>query len=108
MNSPLKAPIQHFFTASHQQDPHQLQQCFLPDALVLDEGGSYSGHAAIANWFVATRQHYQFSLTPLHSSSLQQEEVVVAEVSGNFPGSPIQLSYSFLLQHDKIQQLKIS
>ena len=108
MNIQLADPIKNYFEISNGTDPAGLKHCFNTDAVVLDEGGTYQGHAAIAAWFCDTRQKYAFSAKPLSATTQQQHEIVTAEVSGNFPGSPIELSYTFLLQDGKIQSLKIA
>ncbi|MDP2713801.1 nuclear transport factor 2 family protein [Rheinheimera sp.] len=108
MTIQLADPIKNYFEISNGTDPAGLKDCFSADALVLDEGGSYQGQAAIAAWFSDTRQKYAFSAKPLSATTQQQHEIVIAEVSGNFPGSPIKLSYTFLLQDGKIQSLQIA
>ena len=35
------------------------------------------------------------------------QSLVTADVSGNFPGSPVQLRYNFILKDDKIATLLI-
>ncbi|NRQ41356.1 nuclear transport factor 2 family protein [Rheinheimera sp. YQF-2] len=108
MNIQLADPIKNYFEISNGTDPVRLKHCFNANAVVLDEGGTYQGHTAIAAWFCDTRQKYAFSAKPLSATTQQQHEIVTAEVSGNFPGSPIELSYTFLLQDGKIQSLKIA
>lgn len=109
MSTQLSKPITNYFQASNSKDPAKVKACFTADATVFDEGGAYQGQLAIASWFLETRQKYDFSVQPIRmTKNSQLEVVVVAEVSGNFPGSPIQLNYTFLLNDDKIQTLEIS
>ena len=108
MNLQLAEPIKKYFDISNTADAAELKHCFNTDAVVLDEGGTYQGHAAIAAWFSDTRQKYAFSAKPLSATTHEKHEIVTAEVSGNFPGSPIKLSYTFLLQDGKIQSLQIA
>lgn len=108
MNIQLAKSINNYFAIRNGTGPVRVQDCFTPEAVVLDEGGTYQGQAAIASWLQETRQKYQFSAKPISVTSKEQQEIVVAEVSGNFPGSPIQLNYSFLLSDGKIQSLEIS
>lgn len=108
MNIQLAKSINNYFAISNGTASVRIQDCFTPDAVVLDEGGTYQGQAAIESWLQETRQKYQFSAKPISVTSKEQQEIVVAEVSGNFPGSPIQLNYSFLLSDGKIQSLEIS
>lgn len=108
MNIQLADPIKKYFEISNAADPAGLKDCFSLNAVVLDEGGTYQGLVAIAAWFSDTRQKYAFSAKPLSATTQQPHEIVIAEVSGNFPGSPIKLSYTFLLQDGKIQSLEIA
>lgn len=108
MTMQLAAAIEQYFHISNGSDPTGVAACFTTDAVVLDEGGHHQGHAAIKTWFFETRQKYAFQAKPLSCTSQQAHQLVVAEVSGNFPGSPIQLGYKFLLQAGKIQRLEIS
>ncbi|SEH84067.1 hypothetical protein SAMN05660691_01710 [Rheinheimera pacifica] len=108
MNIQLAKSINNYFAIGNGTGSVRVKDCFTPEAVVLDEGGNYQGQAAIESWLQQTRQKYQFSAKPISVTSKEQQEVVVAEVSGNFPGSPIQLSYVFVLNGDKIQSLEIS
>lgn len=108
MNIQLAHPINSYFDISNGIDPTGLKECFTPDAVVLDEGGTHQGLPAITTWFLDTRKKYNFQAKPLSVARNDTHEIVVAEVSGNFPGSPIQLSYAFLLHEGKIQSMEIS
>lgn len=107
MTIQLAESINNYFNISNGIDPSQVKDCFSPDAVVLDEGGTYQGQAAIEAWLQETHQKYAFIAKPISITKKEQHEIVVAEVSGNFPGSPIQLNYSFLLNDGKIQSLEI-
>lgn len=108
MNIQLAESISNYFDISNGNDTARVTSCFTPDATVYDEGGTYQGLAAIESWLQETRQKYQFSSKPLSIVAKEQQKIVVAEVSGNFPGSPIQLNYTFVLNDGKIQSLEIS
>lgn len=108
MTIELPESIKQYFSAGNTTDLQWLQDCFSADAAVFDEGGVFRGLAAIEAWFSQARQKYQFSVSPLSLTTKGQHELVVATVSGNFPGSPIQLQYAFLLHDDKIQSLQIA
>ncbi|MCP1338037.1 nuclear transport factor 2 family protein [Idiomarina sp. M1R2S28] len=104
----LPDAIKNYFEMSNGSVPAQASECFSQDAAVLDEGGTYKGHTAISSWIKETREKYEFSAKPINITTKDQHEIVEAEVSGNFPGSPAVLTYSFLLNNDKIQSLEIS
>lgn len=108
MNIQLAEVIDNYFKVSNGIDLVQLRDCFTPNAVVLDEGGTYQGQLAIESWLQETRLKYEFSAKPISITTKEQQALVVAEVSGNFSGSPIQLNYSFLFHDGKIQSLEIS
>lgn len=108
MNIQLAESIDKYFDLSNGIDSAQVKDCFTPSATVHDEGGSYEGLTSIESWLQETRKKYQFSSKPIRVARKEQQEIVVAEVSGNFPGSPIELNYAFVLNDGKIQSLEIS
>ncbi|MBE0448915.1 MAG: nuclear transport factor 2 family protein [Actinobacteria bacterium] len=108
MSIQLAEPLDNYFDISNGIDTVRVNDCFTPSATVHDEGGTYQGLAAIESWLQETRQKYRFSSKPLSIAKKGHQEIVVAEVSGNFPSSPIQLNYAFVLDSGKIQSLEIS
>lgn len=79
--------------------------CFSETAVVFDEGKTHTGKTAIKNWIEKANQEYKAVMKPLEYSPAQQ--TLQAEVSGNFAGSPIVLTYQFELKDGQIQSLKI-
>ncbi len=80
--------------------------CFAEDAQVFDEGKTYNGKAEIEQWIDKSNKDYKAVMKLLEYS--ENEEILKAEVSGNFPGSPIVLSYHLKLEDGLIQSLKIT
>lgn len=80
--------------------------CFSETAIVFDEGKTHNGKTEIQQWIEKANSAYQAVMRPLEYSAI--EEVLKAEVSGSFPGSPIVLSYYFKLQNGLIESLKIT
>ncbi|MEA5402865.1 hypothetical protein VB776_08065 [Arcicella sp. DC2W] len=80
--------------------------CFSETAVVFDEGKTHKGKTEIQQWIEKANDEYQAVMKPLEYSLT--EEVLEAEVSGNFPGSPIVLSYHFKLKDGLIESLKIT
>ena len=81
-------------------------QCFTKSASVVDEGLLYEGQDAIREWIDKANQSYKTVMKPLSFS--EQENILKAEVSGDFPGSPIILRYHFVFSEGKIQSLKVT
>ncbi|NVK58117.1 MAG: nuclear transport factor 2 family protein [Alteromonadaceae bacterium] len=108
MNIQLAKPIDKYFDISNGIDSAQVKECFTSNATVYDEGGTYQDLASIEFWLQETRKKYQFSAKPISVDTKEQLVIVVAEVSGKFPGSPIKLNYTFVLSGEKIQSLEIA
>ncbi|WP_394666339.1 nuclear transport factor 2 family protein [uncultured Chryseobacterium sp.] len=79
--------------------------CFTETAVVFDEGKTYHGKIEIENWIDKANKEFQATMKPLDYSETEQE--LKAEVSGNFPGSPIVLTYHYEFENGLIQSLKI-
>ena len=103
----LPASIQAYFTADAAQDGAALTAAFAPDAIVQDEGETHYGAQAILAWWQAAKAKYHHSAEPLDLSESAGKTVVRARVSGDFPGSPAVLHFSFGLEGDRIRDLRI-
>lgn len=107
MKIQLAEPINTYFQLNNGADITQVNRCFAESATVKDEGNSYLGLAAIEAWIINARKTFQFTSTPISSRKQGDQDIVLAEVSGNFPGSPLQLHYAFVVNNGKIQALEI-
>ena len=107
MSIALPQPIADFFAADGKRDAQGLSQCFTPDAIVIDEGNSYSGRDAIRQWIANASTQYQYTSEPFALSEQAGRIVVTSHLVGNFPGSPVDLRYRFALAGDMIAALEI-
>lgn len=80
--------------------------CFSENAVVFDEGKTHNGKPEIQQWIQKANEEYHTIMKPLEYS--ESDEILRAEVSGNFPGSPIVLSYHLKIDNDLITSLKIT
>ncbi len=80
---------------------------FSESAVVQDEGAVRRGHEAIREWIEETVGKYQFQITPLAVQESGDHVVVHCQVSGSFPGSPVELDFDTLLAGGKISHLSI-
>jgi hypothetical protein len=103
----LPPPIALYVKAENSGDVELLSECFAPDATVRDEGRSYKGLAAITEWKADTKKKYNHTVAPLAIASQDGKTVLKARLSGNFPGSPVTLEFSFVLENGKIASLEI-
>lgn len=103
----LAAPIQTYFTALPPQDEDAFAAAFAPDAVVHDEGRTHRGPAEIRDWWLAAKAKYRHSAEPLEMTETSGKTVVRARVSGDFPGSPAVLNFTFGLAGHHITDLEI-
>jgi SnoaL-like protein len=103
----LPAPIAGYFTAEKAHDPLALAQCFVEDGVVRDEGGTFSGTAAIRDWSAAAGKKFQHTVQPLSVIHRDGVTIVAGRVAGHFPGSPVTFDHVFRLDGDKISSLEI-
>lgn len=80
--------------------------CFSETAIVFDEGHNHNGRKDIERWIATANQKYKTIMKPLAYSTTK--EILKAEISGSFPGSPIVLNYNFKIVDERIQSLKIT
>ena len=107
MSVDLPTPIAIYIAAENRGDTEALADCFAEDAVVRDEGQAIEGLAAIKQWKAETRKKYQHTLEPLASVKKGDKTIVTNRLTGNFPGSPIDLEFVFTLDGDKIASLEI-
>jgi hypothetical protein len=103
----LPRPIAAYFTADKGLDGKPVSQCFTENAIVKDEGHTYSGRDEIRQWKEVTRSKYQYTSDPFACEKRDREVIVTSHLAGNFPGSPVDLRYFFKLEGDKISSLEI-
>ncbi len=103
---PLPEPIAKYFASEHNTEA--LAQCFKEDAILRDDGHTYEGIDAITDFLAAASIKYSATTVPLDMKGKDGFHVVLAKVTGNFPGSPANLSYRFGLDRGLISSLEIS
>ena len=103
----LLDPIQTYFTAQAPQDAARFTAAFAPDAVVYDEGGSHRGQSEILAWWQAAEAKYHPRAEPLERVEAAGSTHIRARVSGDFPGSPIVLSFRFEMRGGLIGALRI-
>ncbi len=104
--STLPEPIAAYFAAEH--NPEALARCFTPQAVMKDDGHTYTGVDAIKAFMAEASAKYSATSEPF---ALEREgglQIVRAKVTGNFPGSPINLYYRFRLERGLIASLEVT
>jgi SnoaL-like protein len=107
MSVHLPPPVDLYVEIENSGDIEALSQCFACDATVRDEGHTYEGLAAIKEWKADTKKKYNHTVAPLAVAHRDGKTVLEAKLTGNFPGSPLTLEFSFLLKDGKIVSLEI-
>jgi hypothetical protein len=106
-NKKLPQPIANYFEAANAHRTDAVVAAFAKDALVTDEHQEHRGGTAIKEWSNEVNEKYQPHAEVTDVAEIGGKTVVTAEVSGTFPGSPVQLRYNFTLKGEKIAALLI-
>jgi hypothetical protein len=107
MSIQLQPAIDRYVAIENSGDVEALSECFASNATVRDEGRTYEGLAAITEWKADTKKKYNHTVAPLAVTDRDGKTVLKAKLTGNFPGSPITLEFSFVLKDGKIISLEI-
>ncbi|MCU7251345.1 nuclear transport factor 2 family protein [Pseudomonas koreensis] len=107
--STLAPAIVAYIDAANARDTTQVASFFAEDANVFDEGRHQIGPQAIAHWMQDTARRYQPRVEVLGVQLRTGKVLVQGLISGTFPGSPLELRYTFRLnEQGKIARLDIS
>lgn len=97
-----------YFTSVNERRLSDAANCFAFNAVVHDESHNHVGAEAIRHWIENTTTQYQphsqvmsVDLTGPHTFT------VMARVSGTFPGSPVELRFTFVIAVDQITHLSV-
>ena len=103
----LPKPIALYIAAENSGDTEALAKCFAESATVRDENQIVEGSDAIKKWKAETKKKYQHTIEPLSSIQRGDKTIVTNRLTGNFPGSPVELEFVFTLAGDKIVLMEI-
>jgi hypothetical protein len=103
----LPAPIAAYIAAENDGDPDAVAVCFASNAVVRDEGRTIEGLAGIKAWKARTTTSYHHTIEPLKAVEKDGMVVLTNRLTGNFPGSPVELQFIFGLAGAKIASLEI-
>ena len=107
INLNLPEPIAAYFDADKREGEH-VARCFTKQAVVRDEGQTYSGTEAITAWKTAAATKYSYTSEPFAVERKDGRYIVTCRLTGSFPGSPVDLRFAFRLQRGKIASLEIT
>ena len=103
----LPEPIAAYFEAD-KRGCDAVARCFTRQAVVKDEGRTHSGPEAIKAWKTAASAKYSYVAEPFALEQKDGRFIVTSRLTGNFPGSPVDLRYAFRLERGKIASLDIT
>jgi hypothetical protein len=114
MSVTLPEVITRYFDAAAVRDTDALLACFATNGSVTDEGRMMTGHQAIRAWREGPTSKYTYTTEVLgtgpsdRSTDTIGTEVIIARLVGDFPGSPVDLRFRFVLDGDLIASLEIA
>lgn len=103
----LPGPVAAYFAADL-NDGDAVALCFTENAVVTDERQIHIGRDAIRRWKTEASAKFSYTTDPFQVSEEGGQTVVTAHVSGDFPGSPVDLRYGFVVEGEKIARLEIT
>lgn len=106
--APLPKPIADYVRANADLDLNGMLEPFARDAVLLDNGKRFEGHAELRALFEEAVIGAKAIFTP---DSIRHENgrvVVEGPAHGDFKGSPIRFAYRFTLEDGAIKALEIT
>ena len=107
MSLELPEPVAAYFAGSNAHDAGACVACFADDVVVRDEGREWRGVAAVRAWKEEVSRKYRPSVEIIAVAEADGRTIVTGRVTGDFPGSPVDLRYAFTLAGEKIARLEI-
>ena len=107
MRTQLPTSVAAYFRISSGTNFSELKNCFTDNAVVRDEDQKHQGYNAILDWLTKAKQQYNYKTEILDSKTHRNSIIVQTKVSGNFPGSPVELDHVFQLSGERIASLEI-
>lgn len=107
MTIELPNAIADYFTADARQSAEAVSACFTEFGVVVDEGHTYTGRDAVRRWKDEASEKYSYTAEPFSIADQGDKTIVTSHLVGDFPGSPVDLRYCFVLEGDKIAELEI-
>src|ERR1700676_4782768 len=107
MSTKLSEPLATYFAGHNNHDVDAMIGTFAESATVKDEGQERRGHPAIRKWMEESNAKYSVTVAIINVAKMAAKTTVTGRVSGNFPGSPVELRFIFTLDQGKITRLEI-
>lgn len=108
MTVKLPKAIEAYFEADRTGSPNAIADTFTENGVVKDKGLTHKGRDAIRAWMAGEAQQYSYTVEPFLMVTESAKTQVTAHAAGDFPGSPIDLRFLFVLAGDKVAELEIT
>ena len=99
--------VAEYLEAERTKDARRLSLCFAGSGVVHDEGQDRRGRDAIREWKEEVDAKYRYISEPLAASVEENTVTVRARLTGDFPGSPVEVNQVFTLEGGRIVSLAI-
>ncbi len=97
-----------YFEADSRGDAEALMATLAPEAVVEDEHQRHEGREAIRNWWIEAKRKTPHVNAPTDATTTGDVTQVRTRVSGDFPGSPVTLLFTFTVANNAIAHLEIA
>ncbi|MCH4548539.1 nuclear transport factor 2 family protein [Rhizobium changzhiense] len=104
----LPKPIADYVEANAQLDVDGMLKPFAANAVILDNGKRFEGHAEVRTLLEEAVVGAKAIFTPDTVRHENDQVVVEGPAHGDFPGSPRRFTYGFTLENDAIKTLEIT
>ena len=95
-------PIAEYLAAEEAKDADALSRCFTEDGTVHGGGQDYHGRDSIRQCKQAADAKYRYVRQTVNVQTFGDSVTVRARLTGEFPGSPVELDHIFKLCNNKI------
>jgi hypothetical protein len=99
-NTSLSPSVTRYIDLADGDDKTRAIDVFADDAVVTDDGRTYSGRDAVLGWLGGAASEFSYTSTTVSASESNRVAVVERVIEGNFPGGRAQLTYTFGLAPD--------
>lgn len=100
--------IKAYFEADSRNAIEALMATLSPETIIEDERQRHDGLEAIRNWWIEAKRKTPHVNAPIDATTTGDVTRVRTRVSGDFPGSPVTLNFTFTVRNGVITRLEIA
>ena len=105
----LPHPISAYLAAHTARDVDAALDLCTEDVAVIDEGNTYRGRDAVADWMRRSAGEYTYTSELIGAERIDETHyVAVHHLVGNFPGGVVDLRFAFTLRDGHVAALTIA